>query len=37
MPLCAVQSFYMAVHRLAQGRGFDPDTPLHLRQVTETM
>ena len=37
MPLCAVQSFYMAVHRLAKARGFDPDTPIHLRKVTETM
>ncbi|MGF7209857.1 glucosamine--fructose-6-phosphate aminotransferase (isomerizing) [Skermanella aerolata] len=37
MPLCAVQSFYMAVHRLAKARGFDPDAPIHLRKVTETM
>ena len=37
MPLCTVQSFYMAVHRLAKARGFDPDTPIHLRKVTETM
>jgi glucosamine--fructose-6-phosphate aminotransferase (isomerizing) len=37
MPLCMVQSFYMAVHRLAKARGFDPDTPIHLRKVTETM
>jgi glucosamine--fructose-6-phosphate aminotransferase (isomerizing) len=37
MPLCMVQSFYMAVHRLAKARGFDPDTPVHLRKVTETM
>jgi glutamine---fructose-6-phosphate transaminase (isomerizing) len=37
MPLCAVQSFYMAVHRLATARGFDPDAPIHLRKITETM
>jgi glucosamine--fructose-6-phosphate aminotransferase (isomerizing) len=36
-PLCHVQSFYMAVHRLAVARGLDPDAPPHLRKVTETL
>jgi glucosamine--fructose-6-phosphate aminotransferase (isomerizing) len=36
-PLCQVQSFYMAVHRLAIARGLDPDAPAHLRKVTETV
>jgi len=35
-PLAAVQSFYMAVHRLARARGLDPDNPSNLRKVTET-
>lgn len=36
-PLCQVQSFYMAVHRLAVARKLDPDAPAHLRKVTETV
>jgi glucosamine--fructose-6-phosphate aminotransferase (isomerizing) len=36
-PLCQVQSFYMAVHRLAVARDLDPDAPAHLRKVTETV
>jgi glucosamine--fructose-6-phosphate aminotransferase (isomerizing) len=36
-PLCQVQSFYMAVHRLAIARALDPDAPAHLRKVTETV
>jgi glucosamine--fructose-6-phosphate aminotransferase (isomerizing) len=36
-PLCQVQSFYLAVHRLAAARGLDPDAPVHLRKVTETV
>jgi glucosamine--fructose-6-phosphate aminotransferase (isomerizing) len=36
-PLCQVQSFYLAVHRLAVARGLDPDAPAHLRKVTETV
>jgi glutamine---fructose-6-phosphate transaminase (isomerizing) len=36
-PLCQVQSFYLAVHRLAAARGLDPDAPAHLRKVTETV
>ncbi|MCY1000653.1 SIS domain-containing protein [Myxococcus sp. MISCRS1] len=36
-PLCQVQSFYLAVHRLATARGLDPDAPANLRKVTETV
>jgi len=36
-PLCQVQSFYLAVHQLAAARGLDPDAPVHLRKVTETV
>jgi glucosamine--fructose-6-phosphate aminotransferase (isomerizing) len=36
-PLCQVQSFYLAVHRLAAARDLDPDAPAHLRKVTETV
>jgi glucosamine--fructose-6-phosphate aminotransferase (isomerizing) len=36
-PLCQVQSFYLAVHRLAAARALDPDAPAHLRKVTETV
>ncbi len=35
-PLCAVQSFYLALPVLAAARGLDADTPPHLRKVTET-
>jgi glucosamine--fructose-6-phosphate aminotransferase (isomerizing) len=30
-------AFYRFVEELARRRGFDPDTPPHLRKVTETM
>jgi glucosamine--fructose-6-phosphate aminotransferase (isomerizing) len=36
-PLCQIQSFYMAVWRLALARGLDPDSPDNLRKVTETV
>jgi glucosamine--fructose-6-phosphate aminotransferase (isomerizing) len=36
-PLIAVQSFYRAASALALARGFDPDVPLYLRKVTETL
>jgi glutamine---fructose-6-phosphate transaminase (isomerizing) len=36
-PLCQVQSFYLAVHRLAAARRLDPDAPAHLGKVTETV
>lgn len=35
-PLLMVQSFYRLVVTLALARGLDPDTPPHLRKVTET-
>lgn len=36
-PLVLIVSFYSFVEALARRRGFDPDTPPHLRKVTETM
>lgn len=36
-PLVAVVSFYAFVEGLARRRGFDPDTPPHLRKVTNTL
>jgi len=36
-PLCQIQSFYMAVWRLALARGLNPDAPQNLRKVTETV
>lgn len=36
-PLALVVSFYNFVESLARRRGFDPDTPPHLRKVTETV
>jgi glucosamine--fructose-6-phosphate aminotransferase (isomerizing) len=35
-PLLQIQSFYRAANALAFARGFDPDSPAHLRKVTET-
>ena len=36
-PLVLVVSFYRFIEALARRRGFDPDTPPHLRKVTETV
>jgi glucosamine--fructose-6-phosphate aminotransferase (isomerizing) len=36
-PLVLVVSFYRFVEALARRRGFNPDTPPHLRKVTETI
>lgn len=36
-PLVLAVSFYSFVEALARRRGFDPDTPPHLRKVTETV
>lgn len=36
-PICLIASFYANVERLAIERGIDPDTPRHLRKVTETL
>ncbi|MBK4216286.1 SIS domain-containing protein [Paracoccus caeni] len=35
-PLSLIVSYYACVEGLARRRGFDPDTPPHLRKVTET-
>lgn len=36
-PLVLVVSFYRFIEALARRRGFNPDTPPHLRKVTETV
>lgn len=36
-PLLRVVSFYGFIEALARRRGLDPDTPRHLRKVTETL
>lgn len=36
-PLVLIASYYAFVEQLARRRGFDPDTPPHLRKVTETI
>lgn len=36
-PLVLIASYYAFVEELARRRGFDPDTPPHLRKVTETI
>jgi glucosamine--fructose-6-phosphate aminotransferase (isomerizing) len=36
-PLVLAVGFYAFIEGLARRRGFDPDTPPHLRKVTETM
>ncbi|MFN3711903.1 MAG: SIS domain-containing protein, partial [Alishewanella aestuarii] len=36
-PLVLIASFYAHAEGLARRRGFDPDTPPHLRKVTETV
>ncbi len=36
-PIALIVSFYAMVERLATERGFDPDTPRHLKKVTETV
>ncbi|NUB45423.1 SIS domain-containing protein [Fertoebacter nigrum] len=36
-PLVLIVGFYAFVEGLARRRGFDPDTPPHLRKVTETV
>jgi len=36
-PLILATAFYAFVEGLARRRGFDPDTPPHLRKVTETL
>jgi glucosamine--fructose-6-phosphate aminotransferase (isomerizing) len=36
-PIAAIQSFYVLAEAVARARGRDPDRPLHLRKVTETV
>ena len=36
-PIVFIQSFYKMVNALALARGYDPDSPPHLRKVTETL
>ncbi len=36
-PIVLIQSFYIMVNALAVARGYNPDSPPHLRKVTETM
>ena len=36
-PLVLAASFYRFIEALARRRGFNPDTPPHLRKVTETV
>jgi len=36
-PLVLSVAFYAFVETLSRRRGFDPDTPPHLRKVTETL
>lgn len=36
-PLLSVVSFYVFIEALARRRGLQPDTPRHLRKVTETV
>ncbi len=36
-PMLHIQSFYRMVNSLALARGYDPDRPLHLSKVTETL
>lgn len=36
-PLALIATYYAFVEDLARRRGFDPDTPPHLRKVTETL
>lgn len=36
-PIVQIQSFYLAVNRLALRRGYNPDAPAMLRKVTETL
>jgi len=36
-PLALIVGFYGFIETLARRRGFDPDTPPHLRKVTETL
>ena len=36
-PIAAIASFYGMVEKVARARGINPDTPRHLKKVTETV
>ena len=36
-PISLIVSFYAMVEQVAAGRGINPDTPRHLKKVTETL
>jgi len=36
-PIALIVSFYAMVEKTATERGIDPDTPRHLKKVTETI
>ena len=36
-PMLIIQTFYRMVNALAIARGYDPDSPPHLRKITETV
>ena len=36
-PILMIQSFYRFVNMLSLARGYDPDTPPHLKKVTQTI
>jgi glucosamine--fructose-6-phosphate aminotransferase (isomerizing) len=36
-PILQIASFYRMANKLALARGQDPDRPLHLSKITETM
>lgn len=36
-PILMIQSFYRFVNMLSRARGYDPDTPPHLKKVTQTI
>jgi glucosamine--fructose-6-phosphate aminotransferase (isomerizing) len=36
-PLLQIQAFYRVANALSLRRGLDPDQPMHLKKVTETL
>jgi glucosamine--fructose-6-phosphate aminotransferase (isomerizing) len=36
-PIIFIQSFYVFVNALSRARGYNPDQPLHLSKITETL
>jgi glucosamine--fructose-6-phosphate aminotransferase (isomerizing) len=37
MPLAILQRFYLDVEQIALNMGFDPDKPVGLKKVTQTL